>query len=126
DRALHQRQELSDLRVERARAAQCCERAARGGMRARVLALVEMRESELRALGEPAPVNEPRALLREALVLAVLQRERFELAKLVLEQIEPRIAIVRLTLELQGAVEQLEPHAVSDTDLPGERHMMAV
>src|SRR6185437_3013577 len=126
DGALEEGQKSRDLRIERARAAQRRERAARGGMRARLLALVKVRERKLCALGELAAVDQARALLRETLALAFAERERFELTKLVFEELEARIAIVRLALELQGAVEQRQPHAVSDTDLAGERDMMAV
>src|SRR5690348_2316410 len=95
-------------------------------MRARLLALVEVRQRKLCALCELAAVREPRPLLREALAFALAERKRFELPELVLEKREAVVAIVCLALELQGAVEQREPHAMGDADLPGERDMPTV
>src|SRR5215469_3819689 len=79
--------------------------------------LVQRRECGLRAGREPPAVGETPGLLGERLGLARLELQGFELAHLVTQQLELRIAIARLALERECAVEELEPDAMCDPDL---------
>src|SRR5262249_488399 len=64
--------------------------------------------------------------LGERLGLAGLELQGFELAHLVAQQLEFRIAIARLALERERAVEELEPDAMRDPDLTDARGERAV
>ena len=79
----------------------------------------ELTEVETFATGRG--IREARRLTRERGELAVLEIERSELAHLIPQQIEAGLAIRRARLELEHPVQQLQPDAVGDRDLLGER-----
>jgi hypothetical protein len=90
-------------------------------MRAAGIALVKLLQRRLRGFRELAAIRESRALIDERGELAVLEIERSELAHLIPQQIEAGLAIRRARLELEHPVQQLQPDAVGDRDLLGER-----
>src|ERR1700751_4825234 len=86
-------------------------------MGARLLPLVQRAKRSLRAGGERAAVGGPGRFLGECLSLPRLELQGLELLDLVAQELELRVAITRLALEGERAIEQLEPHAMRDADL---------
>src|SRR5262249_36120322 len=68
-----------------------------------------------------APIRQPRTLLDEAVELAVLELQGAQLGYLVTQQFQLRLAVARLALQLQGPIQQSEPHAMRDSNLPDRR-----
>ena len=80
----------------------------------------------MRGLCKPTTVGQSGALLGELLDFTVLQLQGGQLVNLILQQLELRIAVARFALELEGAVQQLEPHPIGDSYLSGEWLELAV
>ena len=123
---LERRQQRCELAVETGEGAQRLQCAAERGVRAHALILVELGERGLGAGGEPAAVGEPGVFLGERIDFTRLQPQRRQLLHLVAQQLEPRVAVACLAVELERAIEQPEPDTVRDAHLADERGELAV
>src|SRR5580698_219644 len=95
-------------------------------MCATVLTLEKSRECDLRTFRQAPAVRQPRALLDQARYFALFELQGVQLLRLVPQQLEFRVAITRLGLQVQRSVENLEPDTVSDAHLRRERIVFAI
>src|SRR6185437_752414 len=114
------------LRVDCRHRAQRLKSSADTRMSVAVLILIERGERHLRCLCETPAIHEPCALLRQPRDFPVLELQRLELADLVLQQLELRLAVASAAFELEGALEHLAPDAIGDSDLVDQRTQPAI
>src|ERR1700722_3493040 len=95
-------------------------------MPATVSTLEKSNECDLRPFRQAPAVRQPRALLDQARYFALFELQGVQLLRLVPQQLEFRVAITRLGLQVQCSVENLEPDAMSDAHLRCERFVFAI
>src|SRR6185312_10321501 len=110
-----------ELRVDRRHCPQRLKRAADTCVRIAIFGLVERLERRLRGFGEPPTVHEAGPLLRETGDLAFLEPQGLQLADLVFEQVELRLAVAGAAFQLECALEHLPPDPIGDPYLPDQR-----
>ena len=119
------RNDLGEPRIDARQRLDSGQRARRGGVRIAFVRVVQQADRRLRGFGEPAAIRMARAFFGELRDFAFLQIERLELADLVAQQLDARIAIACLAFELDGAIHQRDPDLVRLAHVAGELEVLA-
>ena len=95
-------------------------------MRAARILLIQVPQGTLHRLGESSAVGHAGGLLGQTCELAGGQAQRGELLGLIAQQGQSRVAVPCLRFQLQGRIQQFQPHPVGNPDFPDGGFVAAV
>src|SRR5580704_10212219 len=90
-------------------------------MSAALVLFEELLQCRLRTRSEASVVRKTRTLQGQVFELGWPKLQRLQLARMMLQEFEPRLELVRPPLQGESAIQDLKPHAMRNADLRGER-----